>query len=207
MGREVHRALQPLLFQVERNENDRSPGFRLLEREPLGHFKQHRHAAGVVVGARKQHVALGAQVIEMSGEDDPLVAQLRIAAGQYCRDIASDRFGFTLGIADEPRDRLKIGTAKRRLEPELLERRRDVFSGAHRAGTAPPREFRRRQSVNMRDQLGLADRLGKFGLGRKPRLLDRERQRQADRWEHGGIVPAPLHCGKGALRLPVRPLD
>ncbi len=48
------------------------------------HLEHHGDARGVVVGARVEHAAADAQMVEMGRHDHPLVAQLRVRARATC---------------------------------------------------------------------------------------------------------------------------
>ena len=54
----------------------------------LGNFKQADHPRAVVVGAVVDVIAVGPIVVEMTGNDDPLILELRVAALDSGDDVA-----------------------------------------------------------------------------------------------------------------------
>ena len=83
----------------------------------------------------------------MGGQDDPLVPQRRVAAGQHGGDVAADEARPAVRtVAQQPGDVLEVRVAERRGQAGRLEQVGDVLGGS--GGPRPPtaEELRRRQS-------------------------------------------------------------
>src|SRR5262249_8535041 len=94
VGRKMSGAEEASFLLVERNEDDGPLGLMLLQDETFGYFQEHGHAAGVIIGPRKQPVAVFAEMIEMGGQQDPFILQLRVAARQKARHILTNNTRF-----------------------------------------------------------------------------------------------------------------
>ncbi len=113
--------------------------------ERASNLEHHGDPRGVVVGARVEHAAAHAQMIEMGGHDHPLVAQLRVRSAQQGTDVSPlDGPGLLAG------DRLDISAVKQRGELETAKLLDQVGNGLLAPCSAPAAEFGRCEQLRPR---------------------------------------------------------